>query len=574
MKHVKAFNIFEATKSKILGKTLRNVTSHARREILDTIKAICVEATNLSSTVMGKMPVSEVSDKYFKYERKSQRTIRLGGNEHTLCPVCNGDGYIQTASTTKKAVSFTSKICTNCEGEGVEYASDKKLYKFWLSENGEIKRITFTDGKYYGEKSSPNFWKTERIKLPSNDDAFDFAAGQEKFIEENEIVPGKTRLILKHGRSWHPDVKIGVFWKDNNGEYHFINTGIGSTKTRGQGVSIAGTKWKELGTHHISLNRINNEESSYKIELYKITSNEPIEEPYGYNQRVSTGYRGGISKQTHGIDEVEIKDSDYVILFDADKYFADVEAGEFKSTDDTKKEREEAKTGAVALNDNDSVRKANLERYRQKIADLNLREGLGKLINKTPHLIGGTNFLLFSLKDTFRWEFERLINEVYDYLESVETGKDTDYRERQVVDKVKSMISNNQRKNAEYIEYITEIKKQLEDKDQRLAVEFIKLHKEFERISRDYKNSYFSKKFETIEQLSTISATIKMLDHLEDNKRIVPNYICKISDYFNLRSSMSYHNVTVAIMEEWEKNGDLSESMEKMKRLESALKFI
>lgn len=566
MKHVKAFNIFEATKSKILGKTLRNVTSNARRDILDMIKVIC-------GYEVDKMPVSEISDKYFKYERKSQRTIRLGGNEHTLCPVCNGDGYIQTASTTKKAVSFTSKICTKCEGEGVEYVGDKKLYKFWLSEDGELKRTTFTDGKYYGDKSSPNFWKTEKINFPENDDEFDFTTGQDKFIEENEIVPGKTRFILKHGRSWKPDVKIGVFWKDNNGEYHFINSGIGSTKTRGEGVSIAGTKWKELGTHHISLNKINNDESSYKIELYKITSNEPIEEPFGYNQRVSSGYRG-ISKYQTGIDEDEIKGSDYVILFDADKYFADVEAGEFKSTEDTKKEREEARTGAVALNDNDSVRKANLERYRQKIADLNLREGLGKLINKTPHLIGGTNFLLFSLKDTFRWEFERLINEVYDYLESVETGKDTDYHERQVVDKVKSMISNNQRKNAEYIEYITEIKKQLEDKDQRLAVEFIKLHKEFDRISRDYKNSYFSKKFETIEQLSTISATIKMLDHLEDNKRIVPTYICKISDYFNLRSSMSYHNVTVAIMEEWEKNGDLSESMEKMKRLESALKFM
>jgi len=573
MKHVKAFNIFEATKSKILGKTLRNVTSSARREILDIIKSICTEASNLSSTVMGKMPVSEVSDKYFKYERKSQRTIRLGGNEHTLCPTCNGDGYIQTASTTKKAVSFSSKICTDCEGEGVKYTSDKNLYKFWLSEEGELKRTTFTDGKYYAEKSSPSFWKTERISLPAEGDAFDFVAGQEKFIKENEIVPGKTRLILKHGRTWNPDVEIGVFWKDNNGEYHFINNGIGSTKTRGQGVSIPGTKWKDLGTHHISLNKINNDENSYKIELYKITSNEPIEEPYGYNQRISTGYRG-ISKSQTGIDENDIKDSDYVILFDADKYFADVEAGEFKSTDDTKKEREEARTGAAALNNNDSVRKANLERYRQKIADLNLREGLGKLINKTPHLIGGTNFLLFSLKDTFRWDFERLINEVYDYLESVESGKDTDYHERQVVDKVKSMISNNQRKNAEYIEYITEIKKQMEASDPRMATEFMKLHKEFERISRDYKNSYFSKKFETIEQLSTISATIKMLDHLEENKRIVPTYIWKISDYFNLSRSSSYNNVTVTIMEEWEKNGDLSESMEKMKRLESALKFM
>jgi hypothetical protein len=573
MKHVKAFNIFEATKSKILGKTLRNVTSSARRDILSMIKSICVEATNTSATVMGKMPLSEVSDKYFKYERKSQRTIGLGGNEHTLCPTCNGDGYIQTASTTKKAVSFSSKICTDCSGVGVEYTRDKNLYKFWLSEDGELNKITFTDGEYYGGKSSPSFWKTDRISLPANGDAFDFTPGQEKFIDENEIVPGKTRIILKYGRTWNPDVEIGVFWKDNNGEYHFVNNGIGSTKTRGQGVSIAGTKWKDLGTHHISLTKINNDESSYKIELYKIVSNEPIDEPFGYNQRVSVGYRG-VSKSSTGLEDNELNGSDYVILFDADKYFADVEAGEFKSTDDTKKEREEARTGAAALKNNDSVRKANLERYRQKIADLNLREGLGKLINKTPHLIGGTNFLLFSLKDTFRWDFERLINEVYDYLDSVESGKDVDYHERQVVDKVKSMISNNQRKNAEYIEYITEIKKQMENSDPRMAAEFMKLHKEFERISRDYKNSYFSKKFETIEQLSTISATIKMLDHLEDNRRIVPTYIWKISDYFNLSRSSSYNNVTVAIMEEWEKNGDLSESMEKMKRLESSLKFM
>ena len=564
MKHVKAFSIFEATKSKILGKTLRNVTSRARKEILEMIKGICVEA--------GKMPLSELDDKYFRYERKSLRTVRMGSNEHTECQACGGEGYTQTASTTKKAVTFSSKRCGECEGTGVKYTADKNLYKFWLGEDGNLAKTTVTDGAYHGDMSKPGFWKTERIELPANGDAFDSVQGQEIFLKENEIVPGKTRLILKYGRTWNPETEIGVFWKDNNGEYHFINGAIGSTKTRGEGISIPGTKWKDLGTHHISLDKINNDESSYKVELYKIVSNEPTEDPYGYNQKVDSGYRGGISRG-YAISEPDIKDADFVITFDFDAYKADAEAGQFKPTEETGKERQEAKKDALALQDNESIRRANLERYRQKIADLNLKEGLGRLVNKTPHLLGGTNFLLFSMKETFRWEFDRLVSAVYDYLDSVETGKEVDYHERQVVDKVKGMIANNQRKNAEYVEYIATIKKQMEETDPRMLADFNALHKEFERISREFKNAYFSRKFETIEQLSTITGTIKMLDHLEDNRKIVPDYVWKISDYFSVTSALTKHNVTMVVEEEFNRNGDLSESMKKMARLEQTLKF-
>ena len=560
MKYVNTFNLFEATKSKILGKTLRNVKSRARQDILDIIKAICLEA--------GKMPLSEIGDKYFRYERKSLRMVQMGSNNHTKCQACGGDGYTQVVATTKKAVTFSSKRCSECKGEGVKYIADKNLYKFWLSEDGYLEKTTFTDGAYHGDMSKPEFWKTERVVLPAERDAFDSVQGQEKFLSENGIIPGKTRLILRYGRSWNPEIEIGVFWKDNNGEYHFINNAIGSNKTRGEGISIPGTKWKDLGTHHISLDRINNDERSYKVELYKIVSNEPTEEPYGYNQRVDAGYRGSISKK-YEISESDIKDADFVITFDFDAYKADADAGQFKPTEETGKERQEARKGAIALHDNESIRKANLERYRQKIADLNLKEGLGRLINKTPHLLGGTNFLLFSMKETFRWDFDRLINYVYDYLDSVESGEDVDYHERQVVERVKGMISNNQKKNSEYVEYMTTTKKQMEDNDPRMAVEFNKLHKEFERISRDFKNAYFSKKFETIEQLSTITGTIKMLDHLEDNRKVVPNYIWKISDYFGGSNNI----ITTVIEEEFKKNGDLSDSMKKMTRLEQTLKF-
>ena len=75
------------------------------------------------------MPISELSDKYFKYERKSRRILSLGANEHKMCDVCNGDGYISTSSLVKKSVVTQYKQCYTCKGEGVEYNRDKNLYK-------------------------------------------------------------------------------------------------------------------------------------------------------------------------------------------------------------------------------------------------------------------------------------------------------------------------------------------------------------------------------------------------------------------------------------------------------------
>lgn len=563
MKHIKGYELYEATKSKMLGKTLRNVDSRSREKILELIKGICKEA--------GNMPVSELSDKYFRYERKSLRIIRMGANDHQKCESCGGKGYIETAIPTKKAVQFSSKLCGTCDGTGFEYTANKNLYKFWLSEDGKIVDTTITDGAYHGSLNDPKAWDTEQIKLPEYGDAFDNREAEKKFLADNGIVPGKTRLIVQYGRYYNPEISIGVFWQDNNGAHHFISEKIGETKTRGAGINISGTKWKDLGTHHISLHKLNHDEAEKKVKIYKITSEEPTEEPYGYNVRV-TGGRSGVMRRS-ALEEKDINGADFVITFDFDAYKADVDAGQFKPTEDTKKEREEARKGALALQDSAMIKRANLERYRQKIADLNLKEGLGRLIGKTPHLLGGTNFLLFSMKDTFRWEFDRLVNEVYNYLEAVETGKDVDYHEKEVVNKVKGMISNNQRKNAEYIEYMTEIRKQIEGIDPRMLADFNTLHKEFERISRDFKNAYFSKKFETIEQLSTILSTIKMLDALEDNRRVVPKYIWKISDYFSVTSALTKHNVTMVIEDEWESNGDLSDSMKIMTRFEQTLKF-
>jgi hypothetical protein len=562
MKHVKAYKTFEATKSKLLGKTLRNVTKSTRSEIIKFIKSICNE--------IG-MPISELSDKYFKYERKSRRILSLGANEHKMCDVCNGDGYISTSSLVKKSVVTQSKQCDKCKGVGVEYNQDKNLYKFWLNEEGEFQSITLTDGKYYGNTKSENFWQTQKIDFPVDAYQLETPELQSKFLEDNGIIPGKTRLTMSYGKSWNPQQEIGVFWKDNNGYYHFINNGIGETKSRGTGVNIPGTKWKELGTHHISLEMIDNHENSYKIRLCKILSNVPTEDPYGYNMKVRIGYRDNISKDYKGIDESYIKDADYVILFDFDKYKTDVEAGEFKPTEDTKKERQASKKDAAALLSNEQIKKTNLERYRQKISDINLKDGIGKLINKTPHLLGGKNFLFFSMKDSFRYSFSRLLDELYRYIDSVNNGNVTEqtYYEKEVVDKVRRMISDNQSKNADMSQFITKIKKELAEKDERLLVEFNKVNNEFERISREYKIKYFSKKFETVEQLETIIYTIKTLDSLNGNNRIVPNYLYHASSYLS-----STGRIVNELVEEWEKNGDLSDTMKKMKKLEDTLNFM
>ena len=131
------------------------------------------------------------------------------------------------------------------------------------------------------------------------------------------------------------------------------------------------------------------------------------------------------------------------------------------------------------------------------------------------------------------------------------------------------MISDNQSKNADMSQFITKIKKELAEKDERLLVEFNKVNNEFERISREYKIKYFSKKFETVEQLETIIYTIKTLDSLNGNNRIVPNYLYYANSYLS-----STGRVVNELVEEWEKNGDLSDTMKKMKKLEDTINFM
>lgn len=564
MKHVKGYQTFEATKSKLLGTTLRNVVSKSREKILDFVKAICHQS--------GGKPVSELDDKYFRYERKSDRSVRLGASEPKTCPKCAGEGYTQTASVTGKKTTVSKKRCGDCDATGLVYEKGNTFYKFWLTEDGRLMDTTVSNGLYYGDMAAASFWETKKVELVNAAD-LQSREDEKKFLDFHGIVPGETRLALGYGRSWNKKNAIGVFWQDNNGNFHFINDKIGSTKTRGEGISIPGTKWKELGTHHISLDKLCYEESSEKIELNKILGAEPKEDPYAFNSetRVRYGIGGRSVDNNHSAfegDSEAAKQTDYIISFDYGKYLADTEGQE--PIEDKQAARKKAREGATALQNDSEIRKTNLERYRKTVADLNLKEGLGRLINKTPHLMGGANFLLFSMKDSFRYSFETLISSVYKYLEHSE-GEDADYYEQEVVKRVKSMIQSNQEKNNEFKETMATIKSRLEQDDPRMAADFSAVTSEFERISRDFRNRYFSKKFETIEQLETISYTIKALDRLDDNQRVVPRYIYKMSDYFT--GSMT-NNVIDEIVSEWEKNGDFSESLIKMKKLEDTLNFM
>lgn len=559
MRHISTYSLFEATKSKILGKTLRRVEdSRTRTEILDIIKGICQEK--------GDMPPSELSDKYFRYDRKSAKNVSLGANEHVACPKCGGDGYVLFSTGTKKT-SVSRKLCGECKGEGFSYPADKELYKFWLTEDGKLKAATMVDGRYYGSLNKIESWETEKLTLPEdNSESIIDMKVQEEFMSKNGIVPGKTRLILEQGRgSWNNESRIGVFWQDNAGDYHFINQGIGSTKTRGSGVSIAGTKWKDLGSHHISLERMSSDTRGYR--LYKITSDAPKEDPYQYNMKVRAGYRGVVNKTFVGIEDDDIKGADYVVMFDADKYSKDAEAGEFTPTGDTKAARAEARKGAAALLDPSDVKKANLERYRQDLTNINLKAGLGTLVRKTPNILGGSNFLLFSMKDTFRWSFTRLLDDLYDYLETAAEGKDAEYKESQVVGRMKGMVQDNINQNANYKNFLMVLREKLGEHDERLLAEFNRVHAEFDRISLEYKRKFFSKQYQTVEQLYSIAYKLRQLDELEGDRRLTPDYVRLISISSYVSSNAPFN----ALIEEFDENGDLSRTMDRMAKFEDII---
>lgn len=540
--YLKAFEAFEG---ELLGKVARlagKANKRSKRDIIETITDACKK--------LG-VQASKVSDKYFTYMRKGEKALKLGALPRKECANCGGDGKVATG----KGKAAMEVICRACDGKGFTWQrKDAPMVKFWMSEEGKLITTTKSYGDYNDSVIDPSSYGTEEIsayKLLEGEGTHDTTVA----LDNLGIVPSLTRVILKLKADRYSNKgtwAIGVIWKDNDGDYFFINDQVGEETTKG----ITGRKWKELGSKWVEFWTIG--DKMVDAQAFVVRTNEFREDPYRYNGFDRSYYSSVVEKD-------DLKEADFMLAFDLGMMIQDTD--KLGNRKEVSKAREEARKGAAALMDPDDIKRTNLERYKEKISDVDLSRGIEGLIKKTSKLVGGKMFVVFAIEDNRGLEtgFRYLIDDLIEYMQegTEDSANKVKYR---IASQFQKSIEAGKKWQSNKIEMMEAMRSEFTTP---VATEAFKaLIGRLEEASAEISTALFSKEYETIEDLSTITLVMGSIDTALSNYKYghikLPKSILEV-----MRGNID--KAVLDAIEEWDKNDSFDESM---KKIETVMRLI
>lgn len=540
--YLKAFEAFEG---ELLGKVARlagKANKRSKRDIIETITDACKK--------LG-VQASKVSDKYFTYMRKGEKALKLGALPRKECKRCGGDGKVATG----KGKATMEIKCQSCDGMGFTWQrTDAPMIKFWMSEEGKLVTTTKSYGDYNNSVIDPSSYGTEEIsayKLLEGEGTHDTTVA----LDNLGIVPSLTRVILKLKADRYSNKgvwAIGVIWKDNDGDYFFINDQVGEETTKG----ITGRKWKELGSKWVEFWTIG--DKMVDAQAFIVRTNDFREDPYRYNGFDRSYYSSVVEKD-------DLKEADFMLAFDLGMMIQD--ADKLGNRKEVSKAREEARKGAAALIDPEQIKVANLQRYKDKISDVDLSRGIEGLIKKTSKLVGGKMFVVFAIEDNRGLEtgFRYLIDDLIEYMQegTEDNANKVKYR---IASQFQKSIEAGKKWQSNKIEMMEALRSEFTTP---AATEAFKaLIGRLEEASAEISTTLFSKEYETIEDLSTITLVMESIDTALSNYKYghikLPKSILEV-----MRGNID--KAVLDAIEEWDKNDSFDESM---KKIETVMRLI
>jgi hypothetical protein len=152
--------------------------------------------------------------------------------------------------------------------------------------------------------------------------------------------------------------------------------------------------------------------------------------PYKYDQLVTTSY--GISRTWRDNIRDGLKSANFALILDIDKLRK--KSKETPSVTSISNKRDEEKSGALALEDDNDIRQRNIERYLEEILKRsNIKGDLSDLkdITKTfLRLVGGNNILFYICYDTNTDGLDRMnrvADDIYDIMSSPNDLRNLEY---------------------------------------------------------------------------------------------------------------------------------------------------
>lgn len=393
MRQMKYLKLFEAFESVQLSKTLKFVKKEDRNRFLEDVKSICKKLD---------APLSSLSDDFFQYLPYTKAVKLKAGAERLECTSCKGVGKV--SKTWGSGVRMMK--CTKCEGSGtVEPQAKTKYIKFWFDSEGSYVATTLVDGRYHADKRD----ETNYVKKDITKDTKELSAAEMK--SKYKIVNGETRLYIQNlaVTGWRRSgqcSQLAIAFIDRDGRLYAVhgNSNIDyGTPT--------GRKWKDYGRYSTNMKSAFSEERNAGAKVFLMTDVEEKEDIY-WNAPVSID-RYGVDTNV-AMSKSILKDAHFAIVFDYDSFAYG--GKEWNPVSITQQDRKEARKGAAALVSDEEIRNANIERYIKTISNIDLSEGIEKLVNKVPMIFGGDLALYFIYVEKNFIKFKNMMSDVYDFM--------------------------------------------------------------------------------------------------------------------------------------------------------------
>jgi len=476
MKQLKYIKLFEAFDSIQIAKTLNFVKKSDKSKFMNALESI---------TKSIDAPLSALNDKNFQYLPYKKAIGIKAASDKVKCSACEGEGKINKAwgSTTRRTK------CTTCDGGGAVDPKPKlKYFKFWFNSDGSFIGTTAIDGLYHISKSDvKNFDKkdiTEDIRTLS----------VQELKRKYKLVNGETTMYVENVAARHSGTNrkscLGKAFIDRDGDFYVVNSSVDTHSMP------TGRKYRDYGNYAVDVMRSaqdgrNDADSSFKIYL---TSETEEKEDMFWNVPVSFYGDGWNTKDSMSKDF--LKEAHFAIVFDYDSFAYG--GTNWNPVSITKGDRSDARKGATALMSDEDIKNANIDRYVKTLANVDLGEGLTRLVNKIPKIFGGDFALYYIYGEKNFSKFKNMLNDVYSFM-AAEDDETRSYYNNKIRDRVLDTFSGCEELNQKIAKRLQLAKEDIAERD--ALVDVIKVINKLEEISKRINQKLLKGKIETVEDM-------------------------------------------------------------------------
>ncbi len=505
MKDLKHIKLFEAFESSILPKTLGYINPSSRSTFMQYIKKIC--------NVID-FPISELSDDYLEYLPFSAALKKADIITDEPCDATSGQAFPEyevkgevcnKGSLKRKwGTRVRSVTCPVCGGTGVKpKVGEPKLIKFWFTSEGDYVDTTCVDGVI-----RPSGREGTTVNRLSEKDS-DYVVV--KTLNHNEVRRLQTGSFVKITLGDRNDTTYAYILNRGGNVFAIQNVAEGSGPSRYNG--IARYSWS-----------IGNGEYRNAILVNRVTEEDKtsVPDPYDWNTGFQFGHRGMVARSTN--IEPNIKRAHFAIVMD----FSKLKKSEYNKAKDIKTNRVEAKEGTLAFMSDESIRKANVNRYITKIAaglDVSDITNLNKIVKR----ILGVNSTIFNIRSGYAKDY--ISNIIGSY---IEIFKASDDRKNLYIEELNSNIKEYFKtmsaRNSNINTNVLEIKKKLSSSGKKDELKIINLLEELNKSSYDILTGI---NIETIEDLEVIYQKLLAIKNIITVRRYGLDRLSNVMDYMN-----------------------------------------